>query len=152
MSRGCIISLWSSTWAGRCRTPWLTSGCRTPAMKPSTRSDGAETQLLIHTHTHFFIFVMKISTAGFNVPVVRSSAWTWRSWRRWRRMPAWGTEASAGWQVKKKKSKDLLWVLCYRHLAITTQLLLLLQHASAVVDEIPLCLCWTFEGNDCVND
>ena len=48
---------------------------------------------------------MKISTAGFNVPVVRSSAWTWRSWRRWRRMPAWGTEASAGWQVKKKSQR-----------------------------------------------
>lgn len=148
MSRGCIIYLWSSTWAGRCRTPWLTWGCRTPAMKPSTRSDGAETQPLIHTH--FLYFDMKISTAGFNVPVFRSWAWTWRSWRRWRRMPVWGTEASAGWQVKK--SKDLLWVMRYTHLSITTQPHCYCNTMQAVVHETPLCLCWTFEGNDCVND
>lgn len=55
MSRGCIIYLWSSTWAGRCRTPWLTWGCRTPAMKPSTRSDGAETRPQIHTRTFYIL-------------------------------------------------------------------------------------------------
>lgn len=67
MSRGCIIYLWSSTWAGRCRTPWLTWGCRTPAMKPSTRSDGAETRPQIHTRT-FYILIWKYQQPALMFP------------------------------------------------------------------------------------
>lgn len=75
------------------------------------------------THTHFLYFDMKISTAGFNVPVSRSWAWTWRSWRRWRRMPVWGTEASAGWQVRSQR-------ICFELCATDTSPL---QHNSIVI-------------------
>lgn len=113
MCRGCIICLWSSTWAGRSRTRWLTSGCRTPAMKPSIRSDMHWQEKQTHKMTvrlliTFETFTQTSSVGCFYVSACCSSAWTWRSWRRWRRMQVWGTEVWAGWQVKGCRCLNLM--------------------------------------------
>lgn len=139
MSRGCIICLWSSTWAGPSKTRWSTWGCRTPAMKPSTRSDTSLQEIEATTHTmHMlnmicimtalvfitFCFFIKMSTVGFHVLFCCSSAWTWRSWRRWRRMQVWGTEVWADWQVKccrcvgDRKKKRKRFIISFKHFKV----------------------------------
>lgn len=103
MSRGCIICLWSSTWAGHSKTRWSTWGYRMPAMKPSTRSDTQEVEAPNTTHIlwlWYFWWPFYFFIKCHYVALCCSLASTWRSWRTWRRMQGWGMEAWADWQVK----------------------------------------------------